>query len=104
MQWQVEREDNMKVYQASEAKQMFEHLIKDEKLNVVNIRLNAGESIGKHKAPQHVVVVIVKGKVLFSDETFGEEIYPGKIIYMQPNEIHELSALEDSELMVIKIN
>ena len=46
--------------------------------------------------------MIERGYICLKDKNFKEEIYPGAIVRMQPNEPHSLYALEDSELMVIK--
>ena len=49
-----------------------------------------------------MVVVIYKGKVDFVGENGNEIIVPGDIITMDPNELHALRAIDDSDLMVIK--
>jgi len=68
----------------------FEHLVE-------------GDEIPSHKSDKSVVVVIYKGKVDFKGENGNQIIIPGDIITMDPNEIHALKALEDSDLMVIKV-
>lgn len=78
------------------------HIFQSENQVITNLVIEKGKTIPTHDAPYTVVVVPVKGKVVFSGENFKEEIYPGAIVRMQPNEPHSLYALEDSELMVIK--
>lgn len=80
----------------------FEHLIDEENLQVTHLQIKKGEEVPSHKSDQNVIVVIYKGKVNFTGENGKEIIAPGDIITMDPNEMHALEALEDSDLMVIK--
>lgn len=82
---------------------MAEHLIHTPNQVVTHLVLKAGEKTPKHKVDFSVIVVPIKGLVLFTDENDnGEEIYPGRIVQMTPGKVHGLEGIEDSELMVIK--
>ncbi|WP_430611692.1 cupin [Enterococcus sp. DIV0876] len=78
------------------------HIFESDNQVVTNLVLEAGKEIPTHDAPYTVVVVPVKGRIMFRGEDFEEEIYPGVIVRMLPDEPHSLTALADSELMVIK--
>lgn len=80
----------------------FEHLVDEENLQVTHLQIKKGEEVPSHKSDKNVVVVIYKGKVNFTGENGKEPIAPGDIITMEPNEMHALEAIEDSDLMVIK--
>ncbi|MBS6921415.1 MULTISPECIES: AraC family ligand binding domain-containing protein [Anaerococcus] len=80
----------------------FEHLLDEEKLQITHLQIKQGEEIPSHKSDKNVVVVIYKGKVDFVGENGNEIIVPGDIITMDPNELHALKAIDDSDLMVIK--
>lgn len=80
----------------------FEHLVEENNLQITHLQIKSGEEIPSHKSDKSVIVVIYKGKVDFSGENNKEIIIPGDIIVMNPNEIHSLKAIEDSDLMVIK--
>lgn len=80
----------------------FEHLVDEDNLQVTHLQIKKGEEVPSHKSDKSVVVVIYKGKVDFTGENGSEIILPGDIIVMEPNEMHALHALEDSDLMVIK--
>ncbi len=80
----------------------FEHLVDENKLQITHLQIKSGEEIPSHKSDKSVIVVIYKGKVDFSGENSNEIIIPGDIIVMNPDEIHALKAIEDSDLMVIK--
>ena len=81
----------------------FEHLVDENNLQITHLQIKKGEEIPNHKSGKSVVVVIYKGKVDFKEEKGNQIIIPGDIITMDPNEIHALRALEDSDLMVIKV-
>lgn len=80
----------------------FEHLVDEENLQVTHLQIKKGEEVLSHKSDKSVVVVIYKGKVDFTGENGTQTIAPSDIIVMEPNEMHALRALEDSDLMVIK--
>lgn len=81
----------------------FEHLVDEDNLQITHLQIKKGEEIPNHKSDKSVVVVIYKGKVDFKEENGNQIIIPGDIITMDPNEIHALKDLEDSDLMVIKV-
>lgn len=81
----------------------FEHLVDEDNLQITHLQIKKGDEIPSHKSDKSVVVVIYKGKVDFKGENVNQIIIPGDIITMDPNEIHALKALEDSDLMVIKV-
>lgn len=80
----------------------FEHLVDKDNLQITHLQIKKGEEVPSHKSDKNVVVVIYKGKVDFKGENGSEIISPGDIITMEPNEMHALEAIEDSDLMVIK--
>lgn len=80
----------------------FEHLIDEDKLQITHLQIKKGDEVPIHKSDKNVIVVIYNGKVNFTGENGSEIIVPGDIINMEPNELHALSAIEDSDLMVIK--
>ena len=80
----------------------FEHLVDEDNLQITHLQIKKGEEIPSHKSDKSVIVVIYKGKVDFKEENGNQIIIPGDIITMDPNEIHALKAIEDSDLMVIK--
>ena len=80
----------------------FEHLVDEENLQITHLQIKKGEEVPSHKSDKNVVVVIYKGKVNFTGENGKEIIVPVDIITMDPDEMHALEAIEDSDLMVIK--
>lgn len=74
-----------------------------EKTKVVQIQLQEGQAIPSHATNADVLIVVQKGKVSF--EVAGEtvELTPGELLYMEPKEQHGLIALQDVELLLIRI-
>lgn len=92
----------MKKISANILEGKFEHLVDEENLQITHLQIKKGEEVPSHKSDKNVVVVIYKGKVNFTGENGKGIIVPGDIITMDPDEMHALEALEDSDLMVIK--
>ena len=64
----------MKVYHGRTDIERFEHLVETPSQTVTHLVLPAGQAIGQHHVPYTVVVVPVKGRILFSDEKETAEI------------------------------
>lgn len=79
-------------------------VVKTEPLNVMRLVLSAGKTIPEHKAAKHITVQCIKGKVAFSTSSNTIEMTPGKLLYLLPGELHSLSAIEDSIMLVTKAN
>ncbi|URN94731.1 MAG: cupin domain-containing protein [Candidatus Pristimantibacillus lignocellulolyticus] len=74
-----------------------------EKTKMVQIQLKKGIGIPEHHVDADVLIIVKKGKVEF--EVAGErvELSPSSILYMEPKEQHSLLALEDVELLLLRI-
>ncbi|MEI5905518.1 AraC family ligand binding domain-containing protein [Bacillus spongiae] len=70
---------------------------------VLNLQLARGESIPVHDAPEHVMVIVRKGKVLFHVGEEQVELMSENFIYLKPLEKHSLHALEDAHILVVQI-
>ncbi|QDT09633.1 cupin domain-containing protein [Stieleria marina] len=79
-------------------------LIKTEPMNVMRLVLTAGKAIPEHKAAKDITVQCVAGKVEFT--TMGEThtMTPGTMLFLPPEELHSLNAIEDSIMVVTKPN
>lgn len=70
---------------------------------IINIQLRAGEQIQEHHAKEYVLIVVRKGKVAFMVDGIEQIVTANNILYMDPLENHALTAIEDSDILVIKI-
>lgn len=80
-----------------------EKILQFESVEVINIQLKVGEKIPEHHAKENVLVIVRKGKFLFQVENETTELTNEQIVYIQPLENHQLEAVEDTDLLVIKI-
>lgn len=79
-------------------------LIKTEPINVMRLVLPAGKTIPEHKAAKDITVQCVAGKVEFT--TAGETLTmtAGKILFLPPGQLHSLTAIDASIMLVTKAN
>lgn len=78
------------------------HILETDSQVVTDLVIPAGKKVPEHSVDYTVVVVPVKGRVIFSGHDFETELAPGSFVRMLPDEKHSLRALEDSELFVVK--
>lgn len=81
-----------------------ENIVETPHQTVTHLVIPAGKAVPKHHVPEDVVVVPIKGRVVFEDvsnET-AQILAPGDIVKLAPNEWHALEAVTDTEVMVIK--
>jgi quercetin dioxygenase-like cupin family protein len=81
-----------------------ENIVETASQTVTHLVIPAGKTVPKHHVPYDVIVVPIKGKVVFGDVDHGhhEALVPGDIVKMAPGEWHDLKAVDDTEVMVIK--
>lgn len=70
---------------------------------VMNIQLRIGEEINEHDAKEYVLIVVRKGKVLFTVDGVDQLVTTGHILHINPLVRHALKAVEDADVIVIKI-
>lgn len=83
---------------------LFENIVETPSQTVTHLVIPAGKEVPTHYADADVIVVPIKGKVIFGDATNDhfETLVPGDIVKMTPSEPHNLRAIDDTEVMVIK--
>jgi quercetin dioxygenase-like cupin family protein len=68
---------------------------------VLQLSLKEGSEIPSHQAKTNVLVIVQKGRVLFSCEKGQIELSPGRLLHILPSEPHSVLALEDTETYLI---
>ncbi len=78
-------------------------LLSFNKNQIIQIQLQSGEEISDHQAGSDALIIVKKGQVKFSVE--GREVVLTKndLLYMEPEEVHSLIAIDDTEILLIKI-
>ncbi|WP_153721797.1 cupin domain-containing protein [Sporosarcina cascadiensis] len=74
-----------------------------EHADVLNIQLRKGEEVAEHDADREVFIIVKRGRVQFTVEGEPVEVTPDNMLHMAPLEKHSLYALEDSDVVVMKI-
>lgn len=73
-----------------------------EFIEVGRLRFNAGEGANEHQHPHEQIIVVLSGRLrarLGGDEA---ELGPGSAMHAPPNVPHQVTALEDSEVLSCK--
>jgi len=90
-------------YLLEEKEKNVSKVIQFDNNDVVNIQLRIGEEIKEHNADANVLIVIRRGKVIFTVEGEEQVVTTNNVLHMNPLEKHALKAVEDSDIVVIKI-
>ncbi len=75
-------------------------LFKSESMEVIRLVLPAGKKIAQHKAPGELTVQCIEGRVQFTVIDKTVELTTGTMLYLMAAELHALSAVEDSSLLL----
>ena len=77
-------------------------VMKKDKFDVVNIYLKEDEEMGAHHAKEETLIIVRKGRVEFTVEGKTVELTKDGILQMDPYEKHDLKAIEETDLILIK--
>lgn len=70
---------------------------------VMNLQLKAGKKIPRHHANCHVIVYVIEGEVLFGVSEQKFHMKSGSLLHMNPFQEHDIAAIEDANLLLIKV-
>lgn len=79
-------------------------LVKTGPINVMRLILPAGKAIPEHKAAKEITVQCVAGEVDFTTMGMTHRMTSGEMLFLPPGELHSLNAIEDSVMLVTKVN
>ena len=89
-------------YHLSDKPKHIKPVLNIEKMKIVNIQLQEGETVPEHAVDMDVTIIAKSGRVNFLVEGETVEVSPEQVLYMAPLEKHSLTAIEASDLMVIQ--
>lgn len=80
----------------------FGPLVTGGSIEVGRLRFGAGEGAVPHAHPQEQIMVVLRGRLraTVADET--RELGPGEGFLASPNVLHQVTALEDTEVLSCK--
>lgn len=81
------------------AKRIFNH----EKFDTIHMHLKEKEQISTHHAKTDVLIIVRKGKVEFNIEGKTVTLTKEEVLHMEPYEKHSLRAIEETDLILVKI-
>lgn len=75
-------------------------LLENDSFKVMRLVLPAGKTIPEHKAPKEIVVQCVSGAVDFTAKGETQRMTTGNLLHLEPAELHALTAIEASIMLV----
>ncbi len=73
-----------------------------ESFKVMGIGLTKSQKLEKHQTPTAAFLYVESGKVTFTMKGEVTTLSPGDYFSIPPKEMHEVEAIEDSRLMLMK--
>lgn len=73
-------------------------------VDILNIQMRKGEFIPEHTVNNVAVVTVRKGKVRFNVEGVDNILTSTSVLVLDPGEKHSLEALEETEIVLVKVN
>lgn len=75
-------------------------LLQNDSFKVMRLVLPAGKTIPEHKAPKEITVQCVSGAVDFTAKGETHRMTTGKLLHLESAELHTLTAIETSVMLV----
>src|SRR5690625_3797106 len=80
-----------------------ERVLSEDKYDIIQIHMKKGEVITSHHAKEETLIIVRTGKVYFIVEKETMTLTNEQILQMDPYEKNSLEALEESNLILLKI-
>ena len=78
-------------------------IVKTDALELTRWVLPAGKAIPAHNVPGEITVQCVEGRVAFNARGKTQDIKAGHLLFLSAGEIHSVTAIEDSTLLVTQL-
>lgn len=75
-------------------------LVKTSDMEIIRLVILEGNEIMTHKAPGRMTLQCIEGEIVFT--TMGKDLIlkPGTMLYLDPEELHSLKAINNSSLLL----
>jgi len=80
-----------------------ERILNEDKYDLIQIHMKKGEIITSHHAKEETLIIVRTGKVYFTVEEEKMTLTNEQILQMDPYEKHSLEALEEANLILLKM-
>lgn len=90
-------------YYLNEKHKHIEKVLSFHNTNVVNMQLQMGQTVAEHEVDADVLIIVKRGKVIFTVDGREVEVSQHNMLHMAPGERHSLRAEEVSDFMVLQI-
>ena len=80
-----------------------ERFIKLANTQFINVQMRKDEVLSEHHSKEAVIIIVRKGSVAFNFEGEKTIVTTENVLKIEPNEIHEVLALEDTDFIIIKV-
>lgn len=90
-------------YDIGEQQKYAKRIFNEEKFDAIHMHLKQGEKISTHHAKTNVIIIVRTGKVEFNIEGEVVTLTNESVLHMDPYEKHSLFAIEETDLILIKV-
>lgn len=90
-------------YYLNDKHKHIEKVLSFNNTNVVNMQLQIGQTVAEHEVDADVLIIVKRGKVIFTVDGRDVEVSQHNMLHMAPGEKHSLRAEEVSDFMVLQI-
>ncbi len=77
-------------------------LLTGQTIEVGRLRFAAGKGANPHQHPQEQIMVVLKGRLRVTLDGEVSELGPGEAFHALPNRPHQVTAIEDCEVLSCK--
>lgn len=92
----------MKLFEINKNTELFEILKDDELHKIVHLSLKKGKTVSRHHSDYIAIVVCLRGEISFTNYQETYSLINGQFLVLEVKEEHELTAIQDSEILVIQ--
>lgn len=75
-------------------------IVKTDEMELARLVIPAGKEIPIHKVTGPIVVHCINGKVEFTAMDKTQTLLPNQLLYLNPDELHLVKAVEDSVVLL----
>src|SRR5690625_7701833 len=77
--------------------------MKFENAQFINVQMKEDEVLSEHYTRETAIIIVRKGRVKFNFGGDTDIVTNENIFSMEPSEVHDVLALEDTDFMIIKV-